>query len=372
MKHLLKRASLSAVLALIAISAQGAQWQQGMAEGTVPIKSAGSVTFGPDGILFVADSKSAAIHAIATGDVTSQELPQPIRVASVDRKLAALVGVTSEEILIQDMAVNPLSKNIYFSLSRGRGPDAVPVIARVHSSGKAELLDLRQVQHSTATLPDAPADAEVGEGRRRGNPRMESITDIAFLEDRVLVAGLANEEFASTLRGIPFPFREVGKGTKVEIYHGAHGRFETRSPVRTFVPFQIGGEPHLLAAYTCTPLVQFPIQSIQPGAQIVGKTVAELGNRNRPLDMVVYNKGEHTYLLMANSSRGIMKIPANDIASASSIESAVRGGATEGLDYETIEQWQGVDQLDLLDERHAILLVRADNGPLHLESRPLP
>ena len=48
---------------------------------------------------------------------------------------------------------------------------------------------------------------------------------------------------------------------------------------------------------------------------------------------------------MANSSRGIMKIPANDIASASSIESAVRGGATEGLGR-TIEQWQGVDQLD--------------------------
>ena len=94
MKHLLKRASLSAVLALIAISAQGAQLQQGMAEGTVPIKSAGSVAFGPDGILFVADSKSAAIHAIATRDVTSQELPQPIQVASVDRKLAALVGVT--------------------------------------------------------------------------------------------------------------------------------------------------------------------------------------------------------------------------------------------------------------------------------------
>ena len=36
MKHLLKRASLSAVLALIAISAQGAQWQQGMAEEPFP------------------------------------------------------------------------------------------------------------------------------------------------------------------------------------------------------------------------------------------------------------------------------------------------------------------------------------------------
>ena len=169
---------------------------------TVPIKSAGSVAFGPDGILFVSDSKSAAIHTECDWGCDFARTPQPIRVASVDRKLAALVGVTSEEILIQDMAVNPLSKNIYFSLSRGRGPDAVPVIARVHSSGKAELLDLRQVQHSTATLPDAPADAEVGEGRRQAILRMESITDIAFLEDRVLVAGLANEEFASTLRGI--------------------------------------------------------------------------------------------------------------------------------------------------------------------------
>ena len=371
MKHLLKRASLSAVLTLIAISAQGTQWKQGMLQGTVPIKSAGSAAFGPYGILFVANSKSAAIHAIVTGDVTSRDLSQPIRLASLDRKLAALVGVTNKAILIQDMAVNTLSKNIYFSLSRGCGPDAVPIIARVHSSGKAELIDLRQVQHSTAELAEAPVDAEVGEGRGRSNPRMESISDIAFPEDRVLVAGLTNEEFPSILRGISFPFREVGKGTKVEIYHKAHGRFETRSPVRTFVPLQIRGEPFLLAAYTCTPLVQFPIQSIQPGAEIVGKT-AELGNRNRPLDMMVYNKEEQTYLLMANSSRGIMKIPANDIASASSIESAVQGGATGGLDYETIEQRQGVDQLDLLDERHAILLVRADNGPLHLESRPLP
>ena len=91
-----------------------------MAEGTVPMKSAGSVAFGPDGILFVADSKSAAIHAIATGDVNSQELPQPIRVASVDRKLAALVGVTSEEILIQDMAVNHFPKTFIFSFQRPR------------------------------------------------------------------------------------------------------------------------------------------------------------------------------------------------------------------------------------------------------------
>src|SRR5205814_8085073 len=138
-------------------------------------------------------------------------------------------------------------------------------------------------KHSVAKLPDVPVEGVQGEGNRQSNPRKESITDIGFLEDRVLVAGLANEEFASTLRAIPFPFKTVANGTSVEIYHGAHGRFETRAPIRTFVPFNVGNQPQLLAAYTCTPLVQFPIKELQPGATIKGQTINELGSRKRPI-----------------------------------------------------------------------------------------
>jgi hypothetical protein len=162
----------------------------------------------------------------------------------------------------------------------------------------------------------------------------------------------------------------VAGGTSVEIYHGAHGRFETRSPVRTFVPFTIGKESHLLAAYTCTPLVQFPVTELKPGAKIKGKTIAELGNRNRPLDMIVYQRGGKTYLLLANSSRGIMKIDADKIESAESIASPVSG--TKGLAYETIESWKGVDHLDRFDNNHAIVLRRAEGGSLNLEALPLP
>src|SRR6185295_6045387 len=133
------------------------------------------------------------------------------------------------------------------AVSRGRGPGAVPVIVRVKPGGKLEVVALDKVKFSRALLPDAPSDGVVGEGNRKSNPRQEAITDIAFLEDRVLIAGLSNEEFASTLRAIPFPFQTVLNGTSVEIYHGAHGRFETRSPVRTFVPFKVGNEPSLLA-----------------------------------------------------------------------------------------------------------------------------
>jgi hypothetical protein len=226
------------------------------------------------------------------------------------------------------------------------------------------------VKFAKAELPDAPTDGVVGEGRRQSNPRQESITDVAFLEDRVIIAGLANEEFASTLRAIPFPFKTVAGGTSVEIYHGAHGRFETRAPVRTLVAFNIGNDPHLLAAYTCTPLVQFPLKQLQPGAKIRGKTIAELGNRNRPLDMIVYEKDGKDYLLLANSSRGVMKIAADDIAQAASIESPVEG--TKGLQYDTVQDWTGIEHLDKLDAQHAVIIRRGQDKVASLATMPLP
>jgi len=128
----------------------------------------------------------------------------------------------------------------------------------------------------------------------------------------------------------------------------------------------------LLAAYTCTPLVQFPLKDLTPGAKIKGKTVAELGNRNRPLDMIVYQKDGKDYLLMANSSRGIMKIDAGMIEKSEDITAPVKDGATKGVRYETIESWKGIDQLDRFDNQHAAVLRRGEAGALNLESLPLP
>jgi hypothetical protein len=134
----------------------------------------------------------------------------------------------------------------------------------------------------------------------------------------------------------------------------------------------VGNEPQLLAAYTCTPLVQFPLKDLTPGAKIKGKTVAELGNRNRPLDMIVYQKDGKDYLLMANSSRGVMKIDAGMIEKSEDITAPVKDGATKGVRYETIESWKGIDQLDRFDNQHAAVLRRGEAGALNLESLPLP
>jgi hypothetical protein len=353
---------------LVTAAAHAADWTAGMKAGSPEIKSISQLAFGPDGILFVADSKSAAVFAIATGD-TKAGASGSVKVEGLNQKIAALLGTAPDQILINDLAVNPASRSAYLAVSRGSGPDAAPVLVRAASGGKLEAVSLDNVKFSKAQLPDAPADRVTGEGRRARNQRMDSITDIAFLRDRVLIAGMSNEEFASTLRAIPFPFQTVPNGTSVEIYHGAHGRFETDSPVRTFVPFHVGNEPQLLAAYQCTPLVQFPIKELQPGAKIKGKTIAELGNRNRPLDMITYQQGGKDWLLIANNSRGIMKIDTASIEGAESITSKVDD--KRGVAYQTIEAWTGVVQLDRLDDRHA-LVVRDNGGVQSLESMPLP
>jgi len=116
--------------------------------------------------------------------------------------------------------------------------------------------------------------------------------------------------------------------------------------------------------------VQFPIKELSPGAKIKGKTIAELGNRNRPLDMIVYQKDGKDFILMANSSRGIMKISTDNIENAPYITTKVSD--KHGQSYETIAAWTGVDQLDKLDASHALVVRRGEGNALNLESLDLP
>ncbi len=347
---------LAAATAVPAMSA-------GLETGTPDLKSAGALAFGPDGILFVGDSAGAALFAIDTGD-RGPATHGTFKVEAVNRKIAEAIGTEPDQILINDMAINPASGKAYLSVSRGKGPGAAPVIVRVDASGKVEPISLEKVPFAKATLNDVPAP-----GAPRG-ARAEAITDLAYVEGRVFIAGLSNEEFSSRLLAIPYPFTKTDKGTSVEIYHGAHGRFETKSPVRTFAVYTIKGEPHLLAAYTCTPLVKLPVAALKPGAHYKGTTIAELGNRNKPLDMIVYNKDGKDYLLLANSSRGVMKIKTDGVDSAEAITSPVKD--IKGQPFETIAELKGVVQLDTLDKDHAVLLVQGNAGSLNIETIDLP
>jgi hypothetical protein len=363
--------SLFGMAALLAASVAAAADVKGLTESGKPdLKSAGPLAFGPKGVLFVGDTQGAAIFAIGVGEAPKAALGDGFKLEGVDSKVAAVLGTTAADISINDVAIEPGTGIAYLSVSRGRGPDAAPAICRVDGAGQVTSLPLDKVAYAKIALTNAP---DPDKKDRRGNPlRNETITDLAFVDGKLYIAGLSNEEFASKLRAIPFPFTAADTGTSVEIVHTAHGAaLETCSPVRTFVPFIVGGEPQLLAAYTCTPLVSFPVSSLKAGEKVRGKTIAELGNQNQPIDMVVYEKDGKQYLLLANTRRGVMKISTDTINKQPALTEPVTGGGKAGLSYETIAQLEGVQQLDKLGDKHAVLLVKGASG-LDLKAVALP
>jgi hypothetical protein len=330
-----------------------------MPAGKVDLKSAGALAIGPDGILFVGDSIGASIVALDVDDRTPAKSGGTLEIKGINEKIAAMLGTAPDQILVQDVVVNPVSKNVYVAVSRGRGADAVPVILRAAPGGKLSEVSLASIRHQSVSLTDQPT---------QDRARMETITQLKYVDGKVLVAGLSNEEFSSSLRAIPFPFQAAGKGAGIEIWHGSHGRFETQAPVRTFVPYEINGEKSILAAYTCTPLVRIPVSELKAGAKVKGTTIAELGNRNKPLDMIVYAKDGKHYILMANSSRGVMKITADHLESYQPITKQTE---VTGVPYETIAAWKGVQHLDKYDDSSALLLM-GEGGSLDLRTVPLP
>jgi hypothetical protein len=365
------RTKILTTLGVVALAGVASYWTAAgvpvaAADAGPQMTSIGPLTFGPGGVLFAADTQAATIYALELGDKANGGAAGTQGVDAIDQKIAALLGTDAKEIIVTDLVVHPRTKNAYISVMRGQGTASKPALLRVDGAGKIEVVSFENLKHTKVTLPNAP---NAGTNPQR-DPRQQSITDMAFSDGRLYIAGLSNEEFASKLRSVKYPFATADTGTSVEIFHGNHGQLETRSPVYAFLPYSINNTPHLVAAYLCTPLVKFPVATLQPGTKVVGTTIAELGNRNRPIDMVLYKKDGREFLLMSNTSRGVMKIPTDGFASATPITQPVKT-ETGGIAYETVAAMKGIEQLDLLDGSRTLALSRSDAG-LNLVAVALP
>lgn len=360
--RLLSCATVCVLLSGAAVTA--VEW--GLKEGAPAIQSVGPLAFGPDGILFVGDTKSATIFAIGTGDTKGDPAKVDLNITGLNTKVAELLKTGSATI--NDLAVNPNSGNIYLSVTA----ESKPVLVRVEADGKLSQVSLAKVPFQKVTLPNAPEDKEVSRNGRTSNPRSEAITDLAYVDGKVYVSGVAGGASPSNVRELPFPFNDANVGSNVEIYHAAHGRTEDNATIRTFIPLNINGEPSLLAGFTCTPLVKFPVSSFKPGEKSKGTTVAELGNRNKPLDMIVYKKDGKDFLLMSNSARGVMKISTENLATNPGLTTPVSGGGVAGQTYETIKELDGVVQLDRLNNDHAVVVVQSSPNSQDLRTVSLP
>ncbi len=322
-RDVLRLAAASAVgLALSGYSHARADQPAGETHASGPLRSAGVLAFGPDNTLFVGDITGSAVHAfvLRDTDLTPQldvdhgnfhNFEGRDLVQGLDQKLAAMLGTTYDQIVVNDLVVHPPTQQIFLSVERGRGPDAVPAIVKVNH-GKLEVLELDGIPHTQTALPNEPGPEDKLEFEPQ---QVYAITDIKYYKDEVFVTGISNQRFASTLHRIPYPFEAKMTTSTVEIWHPVHGEWETRAPIIRQLIREVKGEPHLFAVYGCTPLVRFPLASLKDGAHVRGEVIGELGYGSNPLDMLTFTNpfDQKEYLVVTIDVRGAAQIAVADM-----------------------------------------------------------
>ncbi|NGZ85557.1 hypothetical protein GW587_14995 [Duganella sp. SAP-35] len=274
------------------------------------MQSAAKLTFGDASTLFVADWKGARIYALPVA-VPAKAAGKPFNLMDVQGPIAKALGVAPSALRFEDLAVQPGSELAYVALTvRGAKGKTTPAIVNIDAAGRVTRVDLGKVAGSAA-ISDAPAADQVF---WRDLPAQTlTVTDMRFYQNKLYVAGLSNRSFASTLRVYDYPFSGKAQVTSVEMYHPVHNQVETRAPIRSMAVMTIAGEPSLVAAYTCTPLVVIPLKDLRDGAHIAAKTVSELGWGSAPNGLVSFKVGEAEYALLVNSSRSADLLSAADL-----------------------------------------------------------
>ena len=339
----------------------------------IALSGATVLTFGPENVLFVGNSKAATIHAIST-EATEVKDPIPYNFQEIDRMLAGKLGINPRDLIVNDMKIHPLSQEAYIAVKRGHQPDAKSFIAIVSPmDGKISFLDLSKTKHTQVKLEnpiindfnfwnDIPASSL-------------NITDIDYHDGFIYVAGLTNGEFASNLRKIPYPFD--GSQTKVasiEMYHAVHTQKETRAPIRTMLFEDLEGTSTLIASYTCTPLVTIPTLDIKEGNHIKAKTIAELGFGNAPIDMLTFMAQE----MDGSYDKKLLITQKNRSGSLISLKDFITANKGEGMSGTTMGP-SGVNIFPVptstvmhIDEQNQMMLAvlrrNMDNGGIDLLS----
>lgn len=342
-------------------------------KGNPDFKSVGKITFGPSGLLVVADPAKATVTVIDTHDLGPLKKLEK-KIPKIDVAVAASMGVEPSQIQIADMAVNSQSGKVYLSVRRKS--DGQPAILIIDAQGKVKNFDLSEVDFVQVVLPGGK------------NSKIRNITGVALASDRVLAAAQSNAEFVNKIYSIPLP---ITHGTSADIYsaetyHVAHRRWETKAPIQSFVPYSNKGKNYIVGAFACTPIAKFPLDELQSGSKVKGTSVVELGSGNRPLDMLTYESDGKEWLLTntfrfhwKKSMYGPSKwwgvrvnmdyLEAEDVNEEAARRNVKQKSGPNGI--EIVDQLAGAVHIDKLEKKEIVVL-RDNDGHLDLEISQLP
>src|SRR5690242_19403329 len=68
-------------------------------------ESLGALTFGPNGVLFAADTQAATIYALELGGQATGGKAGAADVASIDQKIASVLGTAPDAVSVKDLVI---------------------------------------------------------------------------------------------------------------------------------------------------------------------------------------------------------------------------------------------------------------------------
>jgi hypothetical protein len=242
------------------------------------------------------------------------------------------LGTAQGSVQVNDIAVHPKSGEVYLSVTRGYGLDALPAMLKVNGENQLFVIDLSQVKVTSQSLTKVPnSEDKIGlRGTAGSSPtpkevaksqrslRTLAIVAMEYHNGELFVAGISNEEFCSVLRRMPYPFDGTESISNIEMYHIVHDNYESRAPIRSMAVKSIDGKDQLVAAYTCSPLVLIPLEELQDSQKVKAKTVGDMGN-GQPIDMVPFKMKGEEMLFVTNNSRSPMVIPVKGLNGAKGV-----------------------------------------------------
>lgn len=366
---------LAIVLAMSCTAEAADAVLQSTTEGELPVKSIQAISFAPEGVLLIGDGQGAQILAVATGD-TKQQPAVSEKIANVPQAIAQRLGTTTGGVEILDLAVNPASGKVYLALRKQ--DDKQYLVVSLDGTGKVSALDFANAKYARLDLASA------------GDSQVNAVTDVAWADDRVVAAGRANDAFTSKIFVIEAPLKHESSSNSysAETYHVSHRKWETKAPMSVVLPFRDGDQTYVVGAFSCTPVVKYPIDALQPGAVVKGQSVIELGSGNRPIDMFVYEKNGKSYVLsntfrfhhgrkpFGPSPYWTVKFEQSLLGEDENINEKalfrLKGYDPATEQIEMVDSFHGVTQMDKLGDDSAVVLRETEDKKIDLEVLPLP
>jgi hypothetical protein len=247
--------------------------------GNPQLVSAQTIGFGPGGLLFVGDGWSDRVVAIETGDTDIATRPANVidEVPNLMARLANAFGpdVPSGEVNLLDVAVNPVTWRVYLAVQRFTTAEVA--ILWLDGDGEAHRFSLDDVIYASVSYP--PIIGAPG----------SYVTGIAATADMVVALTGKGAFQPGQIVLVDLPFRHDGPSRTVttRIYHPTHFQWESGGSIdRGLLYFTLPngsarggppGEPHLAAAYSDTPVVRFPLSSLERGGEVTGVTAFDIG-----------------------------------------------------------------------------------------------